>query len=396
MSSQRVFVTVKPELLTWAREAANLSADQAARKIGVKPERVVWWELGIGRPTVVQLRKAADAYRRPLAAFFLPEPPARPVLPHDFRRLPAGAPAEPSAELILQVRRARRRRAVARALASGLGREVPELGLRVSLDEDAEAVAARARSWLDVTSEEQAQWTGDYGPLNSWIATFEARGVLVFQTGDVALEEMRGFALGERQLPVIVLNAKDAPRGRVFTLMHELTHLMLGQDGVCDPLGVGRHAQNPDEGVEVYCNRVAGAILVPRASLLAHPLLAEAAGTRDWSDEEILELADHFAVSREAIVRRLVIVGRATEAFYDRKRGAYLVQYRARAASAREGFAPPFRIVVRDNGRQYTRVVLEALDREQITLADVSDYLGVRIKHLEKIAGAVAHAGAPG
>ena len=107
-------------------------------------------------------------------------------------------------------------------------------------------------------------------------------------------------------------------------------------------------------------------------------------------------MADHFAVSREAIVRRLVIVGWATEAFYDRKREAYLVQYRARAAKAREGFAPPVRVVLRDNGRQYTRLILHALEREQITLADVSDYLGVRIKHLEKIAGAVEHAGAPG
>ena len=109
-------------------------------------------------------------------------------------------------------------------------------------------------------------------------------------------------------------------------------------------------------------------------------------GPRDWSDEEIQELADHFAVSREAIVRRLVIVGCATEAFYDRKREAFLVQYRARAAKAREGFASPFRVALRDNGRQYTRLVLDALDREQITLADVSDYLGMRIKHLEKIA----------
>ena len=84
-------------------------------------------------------------------------------------------------------------------------------------------------------AEEQRRWTGDYGPLNAWIAAFEARGVLVFQTGDIALEEMRGFTLAERRLPVIVLNAKDAPRGRILTLMHELTHLMLGQDGVCDP-----------------------------------------------------------------------------------------------------------------------------------------------------------------
>jgi hypothetical protein len=162
---------------------------------------------------VSQIRKAAGVYRRPFAAFFLAEPPARPAPLHDFRRLPAGTPAEPSAELLLQMRRARRRRTVAVALTSELGREVPEFPLRATLDENAEVVAARARSWLGVLAEEQSRWTGDYGPLNAWIAAFEGRGVLVFQTGDVALEEMRGFTLDERRLAVIVLNAKDAPAG---------------------------------------------------------------------------------------------------------------------------------------------------------------------------------------
>jgi transcriptional regulator with XRE-family HTH domain len=79
MSPQRVSFAVKPALLTWAREATSLSTEEAARKLGVKPERLVEWEAGTGRPTVAQLRKAAGLYRRPLAAFFLVEPPARPV-----------------------------------------------------------------------------------------------------------------------------------------------------------------------------------------------------------------------------------------------------------------------------------------------------------------------------
>jgi Zn-dependent peptidase ImmA (M78 family) len=282
------------------------------------------------------------------------------------------------------------------ALLSDLGRDVPEFALRATLDEDAEVVATRARSWLGVSDEEQERWTGDYAPLSAWITSFEARGVFVFQTGDIALEEMRGFSRAERRLPVIALNAKDAPRGRIFTLMHELTHLMLGQNGVCDQFQIWRHAQNPSEHVEAYCNRAAGGILVPREALLAHPLLARADRPRDWSDDEIQELADYFAVSREAIVRRLVIVGRANETFYDRQREAYLAWYRAPAVKPRQHFASSFRVVLRDNGRQYTRLVLEALHREQTTLAHVSDYLGVRIKHLEKIAGEVEHAGVHG
>jgi hypothetical protein len=95
-------------------------------------------------------------------------------------------------------------------------------------------------------------------------------------------------------------------------------------------------------------------------------------------------------------VRRLLILDRTTEAFYDRKREEYLAQYRARAVRERDGSPSLFRAALRDNGREYTLLVLEALEREEITLADVSDYLGVRLKHLDEIADAAERAATVG
>jgi len=398
MTTQRVSDVVKPALLRWARETAGLAPGDASKKIGVKPARLAEWEEGRLRPTIAQLRKAANVYRRPFAVFFLGEPPSQPVPLHDFRRLVDEPPGQLSPELLLEMRRARRRRAVAFDLLTDLGHAVPEIPLRARLGDDPEAAATEARTWLGISTDEQARWAGEYEPLTAWLTILEARGVLVFQTSDVPLEEMRGFSLNERRLPVILLNAKDAPRGRVFTLMHEFTHLVLSQGGVCDPLRPGRHARTDDERIEVYCNRVAGAILVPRDALLAHPVVAPLRGPREWSDEALQRLAEQFAVSREVVLRRLLILGRTTDAFYERKRAQYLAQYQALATRAREreGFAPLFRVVVRDNGRRYTRLVLEALDRERITLADVSEYLGVRLKHLGDIAGAVERVSAAG
>ena len=393
-SRRQIRAVINPALLVWARNTAGLTPEDAAKKLGVPPKRLIEWEEGRLPPTVTQLRKAASVYKRPLAVFFSPQPPAQPQPLHDFRRLPGREQVHLSPELLLEMRRARRRRAVALELLRDLERPVTALPLRASLDNDPDDVAERGRQWLGVTLAQQAQWIGPYEALNGWIAAFEVRGFLVFQTSDVDLDEMRGFSLSERRLPVIVLNAKDQPRARVFTLMHEFAHIMLDTGGVCDPQRVGRRARTADERVEMFCNHVAGSLLVPADALLADPRVG-GNGRREWPEGTITALADAFAVSREVILRRLLVLGRTTEAFYERKRQEYLAQYARLAALARErareqeGFAPVFRIVLRDNGRRFTRLVLDALVSERVTAGDVSDYLGVRLKHLDRIADAV-------
>lgn len=394
--AERQYAKVRPELLRWARESAGLGLQLAAKRIGTSPERLAKWEEGQLNPTVRQLRECARVYRRPLAAFFLPTPPEEPALPHDFRRLPGHEAPVTSPELLLELRRARRRRAVARELLEDLGLKVPAFPLRAGLNDDAEVLAAEARNWLGVALEEQASWRGKYDSLNGWIAALEARNVLVFQTGEVEPEEMRGFSVSDTELPAIVLNGKDAPRARVFTLMHELTHLMLRESGLCEPARVSNHPRTPDERVEWFCNRVAGSVLVPADSLLRHPAVVRTREPQAWDDGIVQSLADQFAVSREVVLRRLLVLGRTTEQHYLAKREQFRAEYVAQLARERErapeGFAPPSTMAVRDNGKQYTRLVLEALEREKISYADVTDYLGVRLKHLDAIADALREA----
>jgi Zn-dependent peptidase ImmA (M78 family)/transcriptional regulator with XRE-family HTH domain len=390
--ADRLIARVKPDLLRWAREAAGLSIDVAAKKIGTSSARLADWERGDRSPTVVQLRKAANVYRRPLAVFFLPEAPPTPQPLHDFRRVAGEVSGSLSPELVLEIRRARRRRSVALELLAESGPVPATSILTTALDQDPEMVAARTREWLGVSLDEQARWQGFYAPLNACVSRLEALGILVFQTGDVPLPEMRGFSISESTLPVIVLNAKDAPRPRTFTLMHELTHLMLAGGGVCDPQRVSLRASATaplDERTEVFCNRTAGAVLVPREVLLSHPQVRNVHGRRDWSEQAIREMANHFGVSREVIVRRLLILERTTERFYEEKRNVYRAEWAKRQASETDVIVPIPRLVVRDNGRRYTRLVLEALEREQITPADVTDFLNVRLKHLEQLEDAV-------
>ncbi|WP_459203290.1 helix-turn-helix transcriptional regulator, partial [Pseudomonas fragariae (ex Marin et al. 2024)] len=54
---------------------AGLSAAQVARKLPVKPERVVEWEAGEAKPTFLQAQKWASVAHVPFGFLFLLQPP---------------------------------------------------------------------------------------------------------------------------------------------------------------------------------------------------------------------------------------------------------------------------------------------------------------------------------
>ncbi|MGH7193451.1 MAG: ImmA/IrrE family metallo-endopeptidase, partial [Candidatus Saccharimonadales bacterium] len=208
------------------------------------------------------------------------------------------------------------------------------------------------------------------------------KGVLVFQSKRSELTEMRGYSIAQFPLPVVVLNRKDAPAGRAFTLLHELTHLMLRSSGVCD-LDERPDRSPGDQRTEVYCNHVAGAALLPRRSLLAHPAVQAHGGEPAWRQDELELLARHYSVSREVVLRRLLIAGRTSKPFYEKTRNQLQRDYEKRQKN--EGFVTPSADAVSTAGKPFVRLVLGAYNDDRLTTSDVSDYLGVKLKHLDKI-----------
>lgn len=383
----RIRAIVKPELLAWARQSAGLEIDEAAKKVQVTGARLSNWETGVESPTVSQLRKLGAAYKRPIAVFYLPEPPLDFKAMHDFRRLPGTLPRVQSPELRFEMRRAQDRRELAIELWQSLEGSPPEFNLRASLNENYEQVGTRIREALKITYSLQTTWTGYYQPFYKWRAALETAGVLVFQASAVDSSEMRGFSIGDQPLPAITVNIKDTPRGRTFTMLHELSHVMLSHGGLCD-LEEQANPTTEDERVEIFCNMVAGAALVPAAYLLQEPLVKNKPKYTDWSDEEIRTLAARYGTSRETLVRRLLILGRVTERFYREKREQYRQEFAARRRRL-SGFAPPDVMAVSRAGKLFARLVISSYYQDRVSASDVSDFLEVRLKHLRKIEAAL-------
>src|SRR5712691_1118873 len=129
---------VKGELLEWARESAGFSIAEAAKKAQVKPEALVQWEADIGHPSIPQLRKLANVYKRPLAVFYLPEAPRGFDVLRDFRRLPGQVAGRRSPELRRAIRLVELRRQATAELYGELEGAAPTFPFTASLTDNPE------------------------------------------------------------------------------------------------------------------------------------------------------------------------------------------------------------------------------------------------------------------
>jgi Zn-dependent peptidase ImmA (M78 family) len=379
----RVEAIAEPRLLVWARKRSGYTVEEVAGKLPTSPDRLTAWESGSLRPTVKQLRRLGAIYHYPIAVFYLPEIPRGPQPVRDHRRIWGQKPEGISPTLRIEIDIADDRRLLALELLELQDERPRPFRLQAALDENPDAVARRFRQALGVSLDVQFGWGGDkYAGFYAWRDAIEENGALALQMIDVKVPEARGFSLAERPLPAVVANIHDSPRARAFTLVHELTHVALHESGICSLDDAGR--------IEVFCNRVAGSVLVPAEALRAEGTVKAHDDLAEWEDKEIEMLTRRFSVSREVIVRRLVILGLAEQAFYQRKHDQYQEEYRAaeerRKSEKLEGRPiPRDQVAVSRAGIYLSQLVLNSYARGRITASDVADYFGVRIKHLGAI-----------
>lgn len=229
----------------------------------------------------------------------------------------------------------------------------------------------------------QRSWGNEYDALNAWKSAIETHGVLVFHFSRVPIEEARAFSVAEDRFPVVAVNGGDKPRPRIFSLIHELGHVVLRLGGISDLHE--RDPDSPDTRVEVFCNRFAGALLVPADALLGDLRVRAATATSTWTDVDLADLGRHFWVSREVVLRRLLILRKTSDAFYRQKRAELQERQREEDQDEEGGFLAPPRGAIRTVGQPFARIVLGAYNEDAITLSDVSELLGVRVKHLPAI-----------
>ena len=390
MARRIVRALVKPDILVWARENAGFDLDEVASSQGLS--KVGEWERGDTRPTINQLRSLAKKYRRPLAVFYLQEKPADFQVISDFRRRPSEGMQRMSAQLRLQIRSAQERREAALDLLSVIDEPAPEITISATLDDKPEDAGALVRSYLQITEDEQREWTDMGNAFNAWRKAIENAGALVFQMDKIDTGEASGFAISKKILPVITVNRRDEYSRRIFSLLHEFAHLLLAESGVSEfRINVERPPEVQE--IEVWCNAVAAAALIPSSMFFRDRVVRfHESGVLNWTDNEIVGLSKAFSVSRSSIVRRLLTLELTDKEFYDQKEEEYAKSYanyleKKKAQNKNKDFRGRNmrQEAVSLLGRNYIRLVLAPYHSDRITLRDVSEYLNLRTRHIPEV-----------
>ena len=367
---------ITPEIVTWARERLGYTLDALAVK-RKDFRKVAEWERGESRPTYRQLEMLAKQLSLPVAIFFFPEPPDVPVIEETFRTLSAAQFAEVPPRIRKLLLKARAFQMGLAELNDGRNpaRKILTRDLRFCVDDSVTHMAQQARDYLGVSIRDQFDWTGVHIALKAWRSAFFDVGVTVFKD---AFREISygGFSLYDEEFPIIYVNNSKTGTRQVFTLFHELAHLLFQTSGMEKDVAFRQPFPPDKQQIEETCNRLAAAILVPD----------------DAFDEEIYgcsvdasladTLARKFCVSRELIYRKFRFRGLVTDSQYKAAKN----EWDSRLAKTR---APSggnyFRTKIAYLGEEYISLAFKRFYQDRIDEEELADYLAIKPKHIDQL-----------
>jgi Zn-dependent peptidase ImmA (M78 family) len=361
----RINVNINPKVLVWAREEAGYDAPEIALKVKVPTEIYKIWEDKGEHVPLGKLKDIANYYKRQLAVFFLPEAPRKITQPKDFRNIiPAKSILSKKVRLVI--------REVTHFQQTALeikGEEywkdrynwIAEVN---GGNKHVDAIAAWLREKLNITTEDQLHWKTSSEAYRVWRSTVENQlGILVFQF-PMLLKEVHGFCFTDSYPYAIVVNSNHSYTGRIFTIFHELAHIIKHTSGICLWENV-----TEKQNEEWECNSFAGNFLVSRSEL-------------QTSDDlpQIQAYANKFKISPEVYLRRL----KEEQKISPTKFFSLLDQIKA-------SYLPPKpkKIIIKpevksraSRGETFYTIILDALNQNRISYTQAAGMLDLNISRI--------------
>jgi len=368
---------INPQILKWARERSGYTVAAMATALKKDVSIINDWESGERAMTYVQLETLADKYKRPLAIFFLPEPPDEPNIAENLALRSSDADgSKPRLHMLLRQAYARQLSLIELNLGNNPSAKKIFRELQASPADSATRLAQQTRLYLNISIDTQAGWHNAAEALENWRDRVEKAGIFVFKEA-FQDDSVDGFCLVHDEFPVIYLNNSKPLVRQIFSLFHELAHLLLGKNDIT------RGIRREDGEVEVFCNQFAAEFLVPSGDLETRLNLPV------YDEDEIGELAVHYKVSRPVILLKLVNRGILTPEHYWQKIDEWTEEHERRMESGTGGTSASggnyYNTRAVYLGYRFMELAFGKYRQGQCSIEQLAEHLNVKVKHLPQL-----------
>ncbi len=359
----RIEVNINPGILRWAREEAGFDASEIAEKVNVSIEHYKIWEKKGKNIPLGKLKKIAGQYKRQLAIFFLPDVPEKINKPKDFRNLSL-TKSKLSKDVLNVMRDVTYFRQTALEIQGDSYWRLRYNWLNEveSIKQNNDEFSKWLREKLNINIDDQLSWKSDNEAYRNWRQAVENQlGILIFQFS-MPLDEVQGFCFTDSLPYSIIVNSKLSYSSRLFTIFHELAHIVRHHSGICIIDNVNEMQQE-----EFSCNSFAGKFLIPENNLIPTENLAE-----------IQTYANKLKVSREVYLRRMKEENEISSTKFfvllDKIKASY------KPTTPKAGFAVKPEVLSRaSRGETFFNLVLDALNQNKLSYTQASAMLDLKI-----------------
>ncbi|MPQ75766.1 XRE family transcriptional regulator [Hydrogenovibrio sp. JE_KL2] len=370
---------INPEILIWARERLGFSVSEFARTLQKPEDRLTQWETGQRALTFKQAITFAHRAHIPFGYLFLEAPPMEELPIPDLRTLDGQGVSRPSAELFDLIKLMLQRQDWYKDYLKQQFAEPNQIVNSFSNRHDVSEIVSDMREKLQVAIHPvRGDWENYYREL---VAKIESIGILVMRQADLGhftrplqVSEFRGFAIADEYAPMIFINHADAPGARLFTLIHELCHIWIGQSGISN----GDPQTHRNE--EILCNAVAAEFLVPEAEFIQ----LWQADLDNWR-ENLPVLESHFHVSKWALARRALTCHFISHQDYVSYINDEKEAYKNRERSGNGG-PNYYRTKKAQISQNFSRAVVSQALNGQVLLREAGQLLGMKPSNISKFA----------
>jgi len=346
------------------------------------------WLTGEKTPTFKQLEELARRSGIPIGDIILgkiPEP-FEGIEITFFRR---NTEVPPSVELEKLVRLTQSRVNFASEYLEELGYTPLEFVGSLNVDSDIEEAASYIRNIIKL----EEDWIEKYKIKTRKDAfkllreKLEDAGIFVFSNGHfennnrlkLNPEEFKGFSIADKYAPAIFVNTNTYLSTQIFTLMHELVHIFLGNSAISEIDEVTLEVA--DTEIEKFCNKVAAAVLVPVEKL----------------ENQLIDYKQLKNLGNELKVSTLVVILRAFESGFIRKDDYfdYLETYKnqfikyleekAKEEKPRKGGGDWYRSKVSQLSCKFLQLAIEAFHSREIPPNHFVLLTGIKVSNIQKI-----------